>query len=34
MEITVDQEELIRRATENFSEAMEIRSSMNVRDFP
>ena len=31
MEITVDQEERIRRATEDFRKAMEIRSSMNVR---
>jgi hypothetical protein len=31
MEMTVDQEELIRRASEDFRKAMEIRSSMNVR---
>ncbi len=31
MEITEDQEERIRRATEDFRKAMEIRSSMNIR---
>ena len=31
MEITTDQEKLIRQATEDFKRAMEIRGSMNVR---
>lgn len=31
MEITTDQEKMIRQATEDFKKAMEIRSSMNVR---